>query len=91
MMFESHIAFGVTLLALVAAAALLGFSAKTETCCKSLMKIVAYLVLVLGGFNLICATYYTVKYWKDGYFKTPYGHQCSMINGQDGKDHHHEN
>jgi len=84
MMFESHIAFGVTLLALVAAAALLGFSAKTEVCCSSLMKIIAYLVLVLGGLNLLCATYYTVRYWEDGYFKTPYGGHCQMMNGQGG-------
>lgn len=83
-MFESHIAFGVTLLALAAAAALLGFSAKTEGCCKSWMKTVAYLVLVLGALNLLCTTYYTVKYWGDGYFKTPSGHSCSMMNGKDG-------
>lgn len=82
--FESHIAFGVTLLALVAAAALLGFSAKTEACCKFWMKTIAYLVLVLGGLNLLCTTYYTVKYWGDGYFKTPYGHSCPMMNGKDG-------
>lgn len=83
-MFESHIAYAVTLLALVAAAALLGFSAKTESCCKSLMKAIAYLVLVLGGLNLLCITYYTFKYWEDGYFKTPYGQHCSMMNGQGG-------
>lgn len=84
MMFESHIAYGVTLLALVAAAALLGFSARTESCCKSLMKAVAYLVLVLGGLNLLCTTYYTFKYWQDGYFKTPYGQHCSMMDRQGG-------
>jgi len=83
-MFESHIAYGVTLLALVAAAALLGFSAKTEACCKSLMKTIAYLVLVLGGLNLLCTTYYTFKYWQEGYFKTPYGQHCSMMKGQGG-------
>ncbi len=83
-MFESHIAFGVTLLAVVAAAALLGFSAKTDVCCKSLMKTIAYVSLVLGGLNLLCSTYYTVKYWEDGYFKTPYGQFCPMKNGQGG-------
>lgn len=80
-MFESHIAYGVTLLALVAAAALLEISAKTEACCKSLMKTIAYLVLILGGLNLLCTTYYTFKYWKEGYFKTPYGQHCSMMKG----------
>lgn len=82
MMFESHIAYGVALLALVAAAALLGFSARTESCCKSLMKVIAYLVLVLGGLNLLCTTYYTFKYWQGGYFKTPYGQHCSMMDRQ---------
>ena len=82
MMFESHIAFGVNLLALVAAAALLGLAAKTEACCKSLMKSVAYIVLVSGTLNLLCTSYYTVKYWEDGYFKTPYSAQCPMMNGQ---------
>lgn len=84
-MFESHIAFGINLLALVAAAALLGFSAKTESCCKSLMKTIAYLALLLAGLNLLCSTYYTVKYWKEGYFKTPCGqHAPMMMNGQGG-------
>ena len=80
-MFESHIAFGVNLLALVAASGLLGFAAKTEACCKSLMKSVAYIVLVLGVLNILCTSYYTISYWKAGHFKSPHGHQCSMMNG----------
>lgn len=83
-MFESHIAFGVNLLALVAAAGLLGFAAKTDVCCKTLMKGVAYVVLVLGVLNILCTSYYTVRYWEDGYFKTPYGQSCPMMNGQGG-------
>ena len=83
-MFESHIAFGVNLLALVAAAGLLGFAVKTDACCKTLMKSVAYAVLVLGVLNILCTSYYTVRYWEDGYFKTPYGQSCPMMNGQGG-------
>ncbi len=79
MMFESHIAFGVNLLALVAAAALLRFYEKTEACCKSLLKVVAYVVLVLATLNLLCTSYYTIRYWEDGYFKTPNGEQCPMM------------
>ena len=79
-MFESHIALGMNLLVLVAAAGLLGFAAKTDACCKTLMKSVAYGVFVLGVLNILCASYYTVRYWEDGYFKTPYGQSCPMMN-----------
>lgn len=83
-MFESHIALGMNLLVLVAAAGLLGFAAKTDACCKTLMKSVAYGVLVLGVLNILCTSYYTVRYWEDGYFKTPHGKQCSMMGGKGG-------
>lgn len=83
-MFESHIAFGVNLIAVVAAAGLLGFAAQTDTCGKALMKSIAYSVLVLGVLNILCTSYYTIRYWEDGYFKTPYNHSCPMMSGPGG-------
>src|SRR3990167_10713997 len=82
MMFESHIALGVTLLALVAAAGLLAFSSKVEGCVKSLSKVVAYAVLIIGVLSIVCITYYTIRYSQHGYFKTPYGKNCPMMDGK---------
>lgn len=89
-MFESHIALGVTLLALVAAAGLLVFSSKAEGCVKRLAKVVAYAALIIGVLSIICITYYTIRYSQHGYFKTPYGKNCPMMDGKGMPmmDHH---
>ena len=83
-MFEFHVAFGVTLLALVAAAALIGLASRIELCCRSLVKSIAYLVLILASFNLVAVTYYAVT--------NPICQRCMMRNEKNGmKDMKHKN
>lgn len=68
-LFETYMAFSLTLLALVAGTALLGSLDKLSPCCKNLAKVAGYLTVGLSIVQLVCASYHTVKYWDDGVYK----------------------
>lgn len=78
-LFETYMAFSLTLLALVAGTALLGSLDKLSPCCKNLAKVAGYLTVGLSIVQLVCASYHTVKYWDDGVYKR--SEQCSRHSG----------
>ena len=50
---------------------------------SALLKMGGYVLTVLTALNMF-TLYYAVRYWEDGYFKTPYGQSCPMMSGQGG-------
>ncbi len=46
---------------------------KKEQAAAPLLKIAGIIILVLSLSNMLCISYYMVRYWNDGYFKTPLG------------------
>jgi hypothetical protein len=78
-MFQLHSTFAIQLLALVAAAALLGWAGYAHVHAKKLVKAIAYSVIVLSVLSLICTAYYGVKYNRAGYFETPTGMRHAMM------------
>jgi hypothetical protein len=70
MMFNAHTAFACELLALVAGTLLLLYADKTEVNCKKFAKIVGYFTVVVSILNMLCTTYYTFKYSREGLFES---------------------
>ncbi|MCB1215530.1 MAG: hypothetical protein KDK66_08655 [Deltaproteobacteria bacterium] len=77
MVFKADTALAVELLALVAGTALLVWSGKEGLAYKGFAKVVAYFTIILSFLALLCTAYHSVRYWEDGYFRTPY-HQGRM-------------
>lgn len=72
MMFQADAAFATELVALVAGTFLLVWAGRKEdVCCKGFAKVVAYFTIVAAIFALLCTSYYTMRYWEDGYFRSP--------------------
>jgi hypothetical protein len=82
MIFETYMAFSLTLLALVAGTVLLGSVDKLSPCCKIPAKMAGFLTVGLSIVQLLCASYNTVKYWEDGVYKR--SEACSMKSGDAG-------
>ena len=81
MMFQLHTAFATELIALTAGVALLTWLGQKEI--KPLAaKIAGYFVVVAVMFSVLCTLFYGIRYWEDGFFRTPYG--SSSMTGMGG-------
>lgn len=81
MMFLSHIAIALELLVVLAAAGFIIWSTRDKGVGAGVIKVVGYIVLILAIFAILCTTYYTMRYWEDGYFRTPTGKGMGMSMG----------
>lgn len=70
--FHYHIVLSLALLALALGAAILIWAKVHENLGTSLAKFIAYIIIILSVPNIICASYYGLKYWTDGYMDKPY-------------------
>ena len=71
-MFNFHTAFSLALIALALGGAVLILSKAYENVGTTLAKIIAYIVIVVAIPNVLCTSYYAVKYRVDGYFDKPF-------------------
>lgn len=67
-MFLLHAAFGLLLIALASGVFLYIWSAKNDS---GLGRVFGLIVILLAVIDMLCAAYYGVKYWKEGYFQSP--------------------
>jgi len=65
LMFNAHIAFAFGLIALILGAFLLVWSKLHANLGTIFVKIIAYLVIIIAIFNLLCTGYYMMKYWSE--------------------------
>lgn len=82
-MFQLHIAYSLELLVLAAGLVLLHYGSQVAS---KLLKMGGAVLTVITVLNMLCTLYYGIRYWEDGYFKTPHGAQSQMMSGQDGMD-----
>lgn len=68
-MFNFHLSFSLTLIALTLSAALLVWAEAHKNVGTSLAKFIAYCVLILAVINVFCFGYSATRYWQEGYFK----------------------
>ncbi len=80
-MFQMHIAYSLELLVLGAGLALIYFGLKQT---NQMLKVGGYILTIVTVLNMLCTLYYSVLYWNQGYFQTPNGKQCAMMNKMDG-------
>ena len=73
MMFLSHIAYSLELIALAFGVCLVSCSFNKEERCINWVKKVGALIVFLSVLAMICTSYYTFKYWLQGSFETPSG------------------
>ena len=53
---------------------------------KGLAKLVGYFAIAAAALAMLCTLYYSVRYWEDGYFKTPMTiHMRSGTGKMDGR------
>jgi hypothetical protein len=78
-MFQMHTAYSLELLVLGAGLALIYFGAKQAS---QILKIGGYILTVATMLNILCTLYYGIRYWEEGYFRTPNGKQCAMMDEQ---------
>ena len=79
MMFLAHIAWSAGLISLVVGTGFLVWLKKQETG-GGFAKLVGYAAVFFSITGLVCTTYYALRYWDDGYFKSP------MIMSHDERD-----
>lgn len=98
LMFNFYIAFSLGLIALAFGAAILIWSKGHESVGTSLAKLIGYIIIIVSVPNLLCNSYWAVKYWFQGSFDKPYPMmmmrdqmmggknmqmmQCPMMSGQ---------
>lgn len=70
-MFQFHEAFSAGMIALAAGTALYIWSGRNEGFGTGLAKLIGVLVIIFSITSTLCTVYYGVKYWWEGYFKTP--------------------
>ena len=71
MVFFAEMAIAVELIALVAGTLLLAYACKEGVGCKAFAKAIAYIVIVISILSLLFTGYYSLRYWEDGYYKSP--------------------
>lgn len=70
MVFHADMAFATELIALAVGTALLVWSGSKENVCgKTFAKIVAYFTIVAAVLTMLCTSYYSMRYWEDGFFR----------------------
>jgi hypothetical protein len=83
-MFQMHTAYSLELLVFGGGLVLIYFGVKQAS---QILKVGGYILTVLTALNMLCTLYYGVRYWQGGYYKTPYGQQCAMMqNGMMNSD-----
>jgi len=80
MVFLADAALALELMALVAATALLLWAKKYEGACKAFSMVVAYVAMAAAVLALLCTSYYSLRYWEDGWFQRP----AAMSRGMGG-------
>ncbi len=73
MMFLSHIAFSLELIALALGVFLMSCSFNKEERCTKWVKKIGALIILLSILGMICTSYYVFKYWLQGSFETSSG------------------
>ncbi|MCF7802195.1 MAG: hypothetical protein K9N34_09285 [Candidatus Marinimicrobia bacterium] len=72
MVFHGDIAIALTLIALGVGYLVLVKARKQENNgSKTIGLIIGWIVIVIAAFTLLCASYYTLRYWDDGYYSEP--------------------
>lgn len=84
LMFNTHIAFACGLIALVLGGFLLIWSKVHANLGTIFAKTIAYLVIIIAVFNLLCTSYYMMKYWSENRFDKacPMMAKCQMMKDQ---------
>lgn len=70
--FHYHIGLSLALLAFGVGAAILIWSKIHANLGTGLAKLIAYLIIILSVINILCASYYGLKYWSAGYMDKPF-------------------
>ncbi len=74
MTFWANTAFALLLLALASGFLVLVKAKKQdEPVVKSIGVFLGYAIMVLSIVGILCTTYYSFRYWEDGYYKRPLG------------------
>lgn len=88
MMFLADSAFGLILIALGVGFWVLVKSRSTDLGnLKGLGTFLGYFIIVVSFLVLLCAGYYTTRYWEDGHFRSPAAVTMPMMGGMMGSMH----
>jgi len=72
MVFHGDIAIALTLIALGVGYLVLVKAQKQESNgTKTAGLIIGWVVIIIAAITLLCASYYSLRYWDDGYYKNP--------------------
>lgn len=70
-MFAMHTALFIGLLALTAGISLYVWSLRNQGPGISIAKFFGIIIIVLSILDILCLSYYGVRYWMEGYFEHP--------------------
>lgn len=71
-MFMFHAAMMLGLIAIALGVILVVWGSRNEGQGITFAKIFGYLIIIVAILGEICSSYYSIKYWHEGYFNTPY-------------------
>lgn len=80
MMFLLDLAFATELIALGVGVGILVWAFRNDGAGVALAKFFGYVITIAAIFVLLCSSFYGVKYWAKGYFKSPVAPMLIMKN-----------
>lgn len=69
--FSFHVATALEFIAFGLGIAFIAWSLRNQGQGVKLVRVIGYIIAILAVLEWLCATYYAVKYWSEGYYKTP--------------------
>lgn len=79
MAFIFHVAVALSLIAIALGIMMIVWASRNEGKGITLTKVFGYLIVIFAILSWLCAGFYAVKYWQEGYFQTPMGMQTMQI------------
>lgn len=70
-MFMFHAAMMLGLIAIALGVSLVVWSVRNEGQGITMASIFGYIIIIVAILGEICSAYYSINYWREGYFQTP--------------------
>lgn len=70
-MFSFHVATALLFIAFGLGIAFIAWSIRNQGEGVKLVRVTGYIISILAVLGYLCSLFYGIKYWSEGYFKTP--------------------
>ncbi|MBA2655316.1 MAG: hypothetical protein H0U71_09685 [Gammaproteobacteria bacterium] len=77
--FSFHVATALIFIAFGLGIAFIAWSFRNQGEGVKLVRVTGYIIAILAVLGYLCTLYYGVKYWSEGYYKTPTAYYSTQL------------